>query len=237
MNNPVHFPSNPTCFVFDGDVAQIFDNMADRSIPLFRESHMNHARIAQPWVASGYTKILDVGASRGAFLKALDQCYGIENLDVRATDNSASMVAFMAQDYPSVAVDQTDITTRGFLNCLHTYDVINMTYVLQFIPKEMQRIVLSKVCSMVKKGGVLFIGQKNKDDTPAGAIIHEQYIQWRMDNGYTREEIEAKTKALAGSMWPMDEAILIESLKSSGMTEVVRTSSWGPFSNLMCIKR
>lgn len=237
MNTPAHFPANPVKFEFDGAVAEIFDNMADRSIPLFRESHLHNARVAAPWIASGHASILDVGASRGAFIRALDQCYGIENLEVRATDVSAAMVAFMSQDFPSVTVEQVDITTRGFLNCLHTYDVINFTYVLQFIPKELQRIVLSKVCAMVKPGGVLFVGQKNKDESPAGKIIHDQYIQWRLDNGYTLDEIEAKTKALAGSMWPMDEAILVADLKSSGMVEVVRTCAWGPFSNLMCIKR
>lgn len=237
MNQPVHFPKNPNKFEFDGSVAAIFHNMAERSIPQFREAHLNNAQMLAPWAAKGSPSVLDIGASRGAFLEALDQCYGIENFDVRATDNSAPMVAFLAQDFPSVTCEQVDITSRGFLNCLHTYDVINFTYVLQFIPKEYQRLVLSKVCSMVKKGGVLFVAQKNKDTSPIGEVVHEQYIQWRISNGYSREEIEAKTAALANSMWPMDEAMLISDLKSSGMTEVARTRSWGPFSNLMCIKR
>jgi len=236
MNSPAHFPANPSRFVFDASVAAIFDDMADRSIPLFREAHRNNVKLAEPWLASD-PQVLDVGASRGAFLLELDRLYGIDNFDVRATDISPEMVAYMREDFPSVQVDQLDITTSAFLNCSHTYDVINFTYVLQFIPKELQRIVLAKVCAMVKPGGVLFIGQKNKDDSPAGQMLHKQYIKWRMDNGYTQEEIDAKTKALAGSMWPTDEAMLIGDLKGAGMVEVVRTCSWGPFSNLMCIKR
>lgn len=230
----VHMPANPAKFVFDGEVANIFHDMANRSIPLFREAHALNSKLSADWVDGS---VLDIGASRGAFLQALDHDYGIENIQAKATDSSAAMVKFLSQDYPSVDCEQVDITQRGFMNCLHTYDLINMTYVLQFIPKAQQRLVLAKVCNMVKKGGVLFIGQKNQDTSPAGRVLHEQYIQWRMNNGYTREEIEAKTAALANSMWPMPEDTLIQDLKSYGMTEVVRTSSWGPFSNLMCIKR
>jgi tRNA (cmo5U34)-methyltransferase len=233
----IHMPNNPHKFVFDTEVSAIFDDMADRSIPMFRTAHAMNARIAGPWMLKGGTEILDIGASRGAFLRALDDLYGIENLDIKATDNSPAMVGYMRSDFPSVTVEQVDITGRGFLQCMNTYDVINCTYVLQFIPVAMQRIVLAKICSMVRKGGVLFMAQKNKDLSPIGSIVHEEYIQWRMSNGYTREEIEAKTQALAGSMWPMSEKVLTEDLRSMGMTEVTRTCSWGPFSNLMCIKR
>jgi tRNA (cmo5U34)-methyltransferase len=230
----IHMPNNPNKFVFDTEVAAIFDDMADRSIPMFRGAHDLHARLAAPWVGGS---VLDIGASRGAFLAALDEHYGIENINAKATDNSPAMVGYLSDDYPSVDVELVDITGRGFMNCLHTYDLINMTYVLQFIQKAQQRMVLSKVCTMIKKGGVLFLGQKLYDESPAGRVLHEMYIQWRMNNGYTREEIEAKTAALANSMWPPVESSLIQDLKSFGMTEVVRTCSWGPFSNLMCIKR
>lgn len=236
MNQPIHFPANPDKFVFDGSVAAIFDNMAERSIPMFREAHALHASLMGRVVGSECS-VMDIGASRGAFLKALDDTYCIENFDVKATDNSPAMVEYLKQDFPSITVEQVDITQRGFLNCLNTYSAINCTYVIQFIPPATQRIVLAKICSMVKRGGVLFLGQKIKDPTPIGEIVHEEYIRWRMSNGYTREEIDAKTKALANSMWPLNEKILIEDLKSMGMTEVTRTCSWGPFSNLMCIKR
>lgn len=233
----IHMPNNPDKFVFDTEVSAIFPDMAARSIPMYHEAHAMNARMAGPWVARAGAEILDIGASRGAFLRALDDLYGIENLDIKATDNSPAMVGYMRKDFPSVQVEQVDITGRGFLQCMNTYDVINCTYVLQFIPENLQRLVLSKICSMVRRGGVLFMAQKSKDLSPIGEVVHEEYIRWRMANGYTREEIEAKTKALAGSMWPMTEKLLTEDLRSMGMTEVTRTCSWGPFSNLMCIKR
>lgn len=233
----VHMPANPAKFTFDNEVAQIFDNMAERSIPMFREAHAIHARLARPWAGLKGTEILDIGASRGAFLLALDNEYGIENLSVKATDISPSMVDFLAEDYPSVEVEMVDITTKAFLNCTNTYDVVNCTYVLQFVPKALQRLVLARICNMVKPGGVLFMSQKTKDDSPIGKILHEEYISWRIGNGYTQAEIDAKSAALAGSMWPAEEKMLLADIKSLGMTEVVRTCSWGPFSSLMCIKR
>jgi tRNA (cmo5U34)-methyltransferase len=232
----IHMPANPDRFAFDYEVAEIFDDMADRSIPMFRAAHELHARLAEDWMQND-PEIMDVGASRGAFLKALGELYVLENYSIRAIDSSAAMVSHLERDFPMALVEKTDITGRGFLTCLNTYDVINFSYVLQFIKPEMQRLVLGKIVGMLKKGGVLFIGQKNKADRPIDQILQHEYINWRLSNGYTMEEINAKSAALAGSMWPMSEDFLIQDLKSFGITEVTRTCSWGPFSNLMCIKR
>lgn len=233
----VHMPKNKNKFEFDGEVATVFDDMARRSIPLFFETHAQHARVARPWLEKPGCTLLDIGASRGAFLRAVDREIGLDQVRAYATDNSPAMVNFLSKDFPDVSVSQVDITASAFLRCPKQYDVINMTYVLQFIRPELQRTVLSKVCSMVKPGGVLFLGHKRENPGLAEDLLHHEYIKWRVDNGYTLEEIEAKTYALKSSMWPMQEDVLIGYLHQFGMGETARTSSWTVFSNFMCIKR
>ncbi|MGY0523036.1 hypothetical protein ACW0JY_38935, partial [Pseudomonas aeruginosa] len=84
-----------------------------------------------------------------------------------------------------------------FFHDRRTYDVVNLSYVLQFITPAVQRRVLAKVVEMVRPGGLLFIGAKYEVLGQVGEMPHRQYIEWRIERGYSREEIEAKTKALA----------------------------------------
>lgn len=233
----IHMPKDKGKFEFDGEVATVFDDMARRSIPLFFETHAQHARLAAPWLSRPGATLLDIGASRGAFLRAVDSIVGLGNIQAKATDNSAAMAEFLTKDFPGVKVSQVDITSDQFLASHEQYDVINMTYVLQFIRPENQTKVLAKVCSMVKPGGLLFLGHKRCEDCRVDSLLQHEYIKWRMDNGYTLEEIEAKTHALKSSMWPMSEEVLVTLLQGFGITDLARTSAWTVFSNFMGIKR
>lgn len=231
-----HYPAKEDRFEFDEEVAEVFPDMARRSLPLFYETHDLHACLCRRSIESGRDKILDIGASRGAFLKALDNHYGIEALDARALDYSQPMVERLIKEFPSVRVRQEDITSEEFLSSTHTYDIVNMAYVLQFVPLVMQPRVIAKVIQMVRPGGILFFGAKLAVHGQEGQDLHDHYINWRVGNGYTREEIEAKTKALAGSMWPISEAHLRHFFTTYGIVDVIPTTRHTVFANFMCLK-
>lgn len=236
--HPAHYPNNPDKFEFDAEVSQVFPDMARKSIPLFYETHDLHAALCRPWVANpnGLT-ILDVGASRGAFVQALsthcpevmDDCHAL----VDVWDISPDMCEHLQKDFPWARVKQSDIVTQTLPG--YGYDIINCTYVLQFVRPENQLPVLRKLVKSLHPGGVLFLGQKMQTFGPAGRMLHEQYIQFRMSNGYSREEIEAKTHALSNSMWPLPDQVLVDYLNKYGL-QVTETSRWTVFNNYMCTK-
>lgn len=234
----VHFPAKPEKFEFDNEVAQVFPDMALRSIPLFYETHALHAALCAPWMAQENVAILDVGASRGAFLTALATRYGLPRggAHVRANDVSVDMARQLASDFPWARVDQLDISGDEFMSLPDAqWDIINCTYVVQFVHKNRQVAVLRKLARLLKPGGVMFLGQKLDSSGVMGRMLHEQYIEFRMSNGYSREEIEAKTKALQNSMWPMPEENLTHYLNLSGLA-LLETSRWTVFNNYMCTK-
>lgn len=236
----VHFPDDPERFSFNSEVSKIFDSMALRSIPNYAEAHAAHARMLKDWVKPG-ARILDVGASRGAFLRALFQEYPDLNtpesaVNVHAIDNSPDMCEYLTRDFPYVYVRQEDLASPSFLYVEQAkYDVICANYVLQFSPREKQEAVLVKLMHMVRVGGVLILGHKAAHYGFSGAAAHEEYIRFRMANGYTREEIEAKTKALQNSMFPMDHAKLMRIL-SLHYAEVTETFRYMMFSTLFAVK-
>jgi tRNA (cmo5U34)-methyltransferase len=237
QNNPVHFPADPAKFAFDREVSAVFENMAVRSIPNFVEAHRAHVSMLKEWLNPG-AKVLDIGASRGSFFKELHDQYPAlwPTLKLEALDNSADMCGYLSQDYPEAHIRCEDVSSTKFLvGRQGTYDVVCVHYVLQFIPRDMQPLVVAKIFNMVRPGGILIWGHKSAHAGTAGAAAHEQYIQFRINNGYTREEIEAKTKALAGSMFPMDHYQLLGLMKGH-FSEVVETFRFMMFSTMFAVR-
>lgn len=236
-----HYPSDPNCFKFDETVAPIFMDMAVRSIPNYHAAHRMHAdMVARNFINNGITSVLDIGASRGGFYYHLDVALARNeklghSLSLHATDTSPPMCEMMRADFPAVQVVCSDIRTDHELY-ERQYDVVNCSYVLQFIPPMEQIRILRKIVNMVKPGGVLFLGQKEAHLGKAGNMLHDDYIDFRLRNGYTLPEIRAKTEALKGSMWPMSQKVLVDELRHKDFTDVVETTRYGVFSTLMCIK-
>lgn len=237
-----HYPNPPDRFIFDKAVAPIFPSMAERSIPNYHAAHRMHAQIVASYFVHNELSVLDIGASRAGFFQHL--LAEIEAMKVpmprqprfRATDISEDMCKHMSADFPFIEVAVEDIRSDAFLNSTEQFDVVNCTYVIQFIPPAEQAKVLAKVASLVKPKGVLFLGQKNSLDSLLGALLHDEYIRFRLQHGYSQDEIRAKTEALKNSMWPIDHDAMREQLSQLGFTQIADTTRSGIFSTTVCMR-
>jgi len=242
---PVHIPANPDVFQFDEEVSRIFPDMASRAIPMYHEAHRAHVAMLEEFLSRGLRSVLDIGASRGAFFMHLLDCPGLRNrvedrlLSLTAVEYSPYMADHLRRDFPQSMVYQDDLSDaaspskwRDFL-----YDVVVCNYVLQFIPYERQMRALQKVIASVRPGGFLIFG--HKEALPSGdgsALAHDEYIRFRLRNGYTQAEIDAKTKALKGSMFTMSNVTLRSILEDRGFI-VTETTRWMHFNTLIAQKQ
>lgn len=239
---PVHFPANAEKFEFDSEVSAIFPNMARRSIPTYEDGHRLHAAIAASKASDGYS-VLDIGASHGEFLTALKNDFKqrgkpVPSMRLVATDNSPEMCKWLTANHPDAEVMQQDLMENQFIQWQEKFDFINCMYVLQFLPPYAQPVVLTKICTMLKPGGILSIGQKERHEGEVGSILHDEYIGFRLRNGYTIEEIVAKTAALKNSMWPMSKKEFAEALAYvPQMGEIQEITRWGVFATYIVQRR
>lgn len=235
---PVHLPADPAKFAFDREVSAIFPNMAGRSIPNFYQAHAAHARMLADWIRPG-VKILDVGASRGAFFDALIKEYPVSwevgELKLTAIDNSPDMCGYLKTDFPGIEVRCQDITQLDTRDQRGTFDVVCAHYVLQFLPTHLQVATMLRLFSLVRPGGVFILGHKSAHGGASGEAAHREYINFRVKNGYSREEIEAKTAALKGSMFPMEHNYTMTLLRTH-FSEVTETYRFMMFSTLFAVK-
>ena len=233
---PVHFPAKPEKFEFDAEVAEVFPNMAERSIPNFHLAHRLHVGMAEGLLIEPGCRVLDVGASRGHFYEhILEQ--GFHRVAYTAIDNSKPMCDMLQARHPSARVLHMDLTGDDFEE--HSkeeqYEVICCNYVLQFLPVNAQIVVLLSLVQMLTRGGLLLIGHKAQHRGYLGEMSHRAYHKFRRDNGYSQKEIDAKTKALQGSMFPMNHQFLMDTL-SQCCSEVAETTRYMMFSTLVARK-
>lgn len=238
----VHYPRDPNKFSFDQEVSLIFPDMARRSIPMYHEAHRYHAAFLVRHFCGQPFSLIDIGASRGHFIQELCTQLQIEfngdpvlgTYDFTAIDPSADMVRLMREDMTAIPSFIGDIRTMQ--NLPAKVDVVSLFYVLQFLETdEEKRAALSWARRNLKDGGLLLLGQKEAIHTPVGRTLHDEYIEFRIRNGYTREEIQAKTEALRNSMWPISSYKLMTMAHNAGFSYYQETLRWGPFSTAICV--
>lgn len=238
-DKPVHMPANPSVFEFDAEVSKIFPDMAKRAIPMYHEAHRAHVAMLRNLLSHGHRYILDVGASRGAFFTHLKEAYPDRvsegKLHLTAVDNSTSMCNYLQADFPEAKVYHDDLIHPAHQWASRLYDVVVMNYVLQFIPVEHQIAVLKKVLARVAPGGYFLFGHKELLKGVPGMLAQDEYLQFRARNGYTPEEIAAKTTALKGSMFQLDNATVIRQVKDAGFV-VQETTRWMAFNTFLAQK-
>lgn len=245
MENARHFPRDKNKFEFDNEVTAIFDDMAQRSIPLYETSRElvypfvdsllgDSARKDQP------LRILDVGASTGAFYRGLWKRYDVP-LDERiaylhayAMDCSEPMVEYMEKALPEVTVMHGDALDIGFGD--ETFEIVVAAYLEQFIRVPDKTTLFKEAHRVLKPGGVMILSGKEFMGDQYEQDFQNTYIEFRKNNGYTDEEIKAKTKALRNSMWT-SSAKKIEAMASlAGFHDIQEVCRWLQFATYILEK-
>lgn len=239
-----HFPADTDRFVFDSEVSQVFENMANRSIPMYAEVHRLHASmvlLSHPASEETPLIVYDIGASRGGFLRELcSQCSvsaisGASYLTFVAVDSSPSMLDGLSGDMPWVQTVCSDVLALP--DFAEKADVISMFYLLQFIQSSADQLdVLRWVYRNLKPNGLFMSGHKGEPIPAFSTAFDSLYYAFRRANGYTPQEIEAKTKALKNSMWPCRPECIEDQCYRAGFTNYTETTRWLQFYTSVCTK-
>jgi tRNA (cmo5U34)-methyltransferase len=241
----IHYPSKPDFFDFDSSVAEVFDSMAARSIPMYAEAHRLHAYMTRRFIQAQEKhkkplRVLDVGASTGGFFEALHRemwippAQTIPGLELYAIDTSAPMLEKIAEKLPIVKRYEMDVLELGTLDV--RFDIINVSYVLQFLQPDKAVTAVHEMARSCNPGALLLISHKEKIVSGFSDLFQERYIEFRKENGYSDKEIEAKTRALKNSMFPQNNAIIEQILESAGFSQVQETSRWLQFCSMAAIR-
>ena len=186
----------PRPFAFNADVADVFDDMVKRSIPLYRDVTQYTALWAQNYYQGG-SQIYDIGCSTGTTLLHLAQCLD-KPVRLIGVDNSKAMIdkakakTAACPDHHSVSLICDDVMNVDISNA----SMVVINYTLQFLPMVDRRRLLQRIYDGLLPGGILFLSEKVRFSCPQfQETTTSIYESFKENQGYSRTEIEQKKEA------------------------------------------
>ena len=222
-------------FEFDDEVASVFDDMLERSIPFYKEVITLTCELICSHLKSG-GKVVDLGCSTANTLLSLYK-RSDKHYSLLGVDNSASMLELASKKAHAygakIAFSHADITTIE----LQGYDAIIANYMLQFIrPLQRQDFVTKLYESLNEKGIFIFSEKIVFEDKALNKQMIDVYYEFKRTQGYSDFEISQKREALENVLIPYSESENKQMLKNAGFKTVETVFKWGNFVTFLAKK-
>lgn len=230
-------------FSFDEQVAAVFADMIQRSVPGYTTILGMIRYIAARYVVDN-SRCYDLGCSLGAAALAMRQGIRAAGCAIIGVDNSAAMIKrcrsniefgknmgsiksipieFRCCDLESADIEQASMV------------VLNFT--LQFVPLDRRQAIIQKIYNGLLPGGVLVISEKILFEDPSHQqLMTELYHNFKRANGYSDLEIARKRRALEEVLQPETMGAHRKRLRDAGFNSVDAWFQCFTFASLIAIK-
>ncbi len=225
-------------FVFDDRVAQVFDDMLDRSVPYYEEVIRSIARILVCHLQKG-EQVVDLGCATGTTLLKLSTLLGEKKLNFLGIDNSPAMLdkARLKAELFSRKKDLDFICDDIMKMDQPGTAAFILNYTLQFIRPLHREDFLQKIYNNLRPGGICILSEKTISHHPS---LNRRYIdiyhQFKKERGYSELEIAKKREALENVLIPCSLEENRSMLHAAGFVEVEPFFQWFNFVSFLAVK-
>jgi tRNA (cmo5U34)-methyltransferase len=191
-------------FTFDANVAEVFPDMIQRSVPGYSNIISAIGMLTERFVEP-QSNIYDLGCSLGAATLSMRRHISKEGCKIIAVDNSEAMVErcklhvnAYCSDTP-VEVIEADIRDIDIENA----SVVVLNFTLQFLSPGDRQSLLEKIYCGLRKGGILILSEKYIfENETANELLIDLHHDFKRANGYGELEISQKRSAIENVMRP-----------------------------------
>jgi tRNA (cmo5U34)-methyltransferase len=197
-------PQSAADFKFGKNVAAVFDDMVERSVPFYHEMQRMVAELAADFAVED-SNLYDLGCSTGTTLFQLDDVLppGVKFIGV---DNAPDMLdrcrAKLAErsfrhDHTLVCVDLNQEAR------IENASVVILMLTLQFIrPLHRERLIKSIWQGLNENGCLIVVEKVLGEDSVFNRIFIKHYYDLKKRQGYSELEIAQKREALENVLIP-----------------------------------
>ncbi len=210
----------PGSFRFDAEVASSFDDMARRSIPLYRDTHAAFSVLIRNAPEGA---VHDLGCSTGSLLVRVD--LDAPGRRLVGHDPSQAMLDIATGRLPLAEWRCNDAENAK----LDGAAVVVLGWTLQFTPPERRLELLRRIRAALPPGGLLLIAEKTAPAPAFAEFAMAAHDAFRLDNGYTPEQLVHKRAALDGVLRPWPAAQTESVLREAGFRHCQEMLRWHAF--------
>jgi tRNA (cmo5U34)-methyltransferase len=225
-------------FSFGENVASVFDDMLDRSVPFYQEIQRMIAEMAADFAVAG-TNIYDLGCSTGNTLLNLDTSVakGVRFIGI---DYSEEMLARCRQKLMERGLQHAHELICADLNqgiSIQNASVVVMVLTLQFVRPLYRDTLVKAILGGLNENGCLVLVEKVLgEDSVFNRLFIKYYYDLKKRHGYSRMEIAKKREALENVLVPYKLVENREMLLRAGFRYCDVFFKWYNFCGIIALK-
>ncbi|MCR4337228.1 MAG: methyltransferase domain-containing protein, partial [Candidatus Omnitrophica bacterium] len=157
-------------------------------------------------------------------------------------------VQFIGIDVEENMIKEAQDTTKGLssislsVDNIATFDYqksdfIVSYYTMQFVPPHIRQDVFNRIYQSLNWGGAFLLFEKVRAcDARFQDMMQTLYVDFKLDQGYSSDEIVSKTKSLKGVLEPFSTQGNMDLLKRAGFVDIMTVFKYICFEGFLAIK-
>lgn len=226
-------------FKFGANVAKVFDDMVNRSVPYYGEIQRMMAELAADHAKKG-SDVYDLGCSTGTTMIGMNTMVDPEIRFV-GIDDSQEML-----DKCKSKLSEAGFTRDYDLRCadlnqgveISNASVVVLCLTLQFVRPIYREKLIQNIFSGLNSGGVLILVEKIlAEESLFNRDFINYYYNYKRRNHYSELEISQKREALENVLIPYKLSEDITLLRDKGFAHCEIFFKWYNFSGIIATKK
>ena len=221
---------------FQGEVVNNFDAHILKSVPLYKSGHELISQVSDYFIKD-YGTYYDLGCSTGSISRLLSSRHEnkkeIKFVGIDIEEDMIYKARKISKDNKNCFFEVGDILDFP----LEKSDFITAYYTIQFTKPSVRHLIFEKIFKSLNWGGAFIMFEKVRgSDARFQDIFTGLYNEYKLQNGYTAEEILGKTRSLKGVLEPFSSNANNDLLRKVGFIDIIPIMKYICFEGILAIK-
>lgn len=220
---------------FGGKTSVNFEQHVRRSVPLYEVGHQLILQISDFFLADG-SVCYDLGCGTGELAELLAQRHDQKQVQLIGLDAEADMTRrahSRCQPYETIEIRCEDALDCDFLAC----DLVIAYYTMQFVRPQNRQMLFNRIYKALNWGGGLLLFEKVRSpDARFQDMMTALYTDFKLSQGFSGDEIVAKSRSLKGVLEPFSTEGNLGLLKRAGFEDITTVLKYVCFEGFLAIK-
>ena len=215
-----------------------FSKHIERSIPGYHEGHRLIEELSDFFIKKN-SKIYDLGCSTGNLTHKIAARHADQKVKVIGVERERSLLQAARLNVENSPEPNLEYRKEDIIELeLEPANLVIAYYTLQFLSLKNRKNILKRIWRCLNPGGAFLLFEKVREpNSRLQELTMLLYNDFKLRNGYSGDEIIAKSRSLKGVLEPLSSRENLRFLKDSGFRETGRIFKRLCFEGFIAIKK
>jgi len=222
-------------WTFEGDVVNTFDDHVSKSVPFYHETHQLAAQISDFFIGNG-SICYELGCSTGQLTSLIAERNKNKEFQIIGIDSVSEMIK--AAELKCKNYQTTSFINDNMVNVeFEKSDLFLSFYSIQFVHPKLRQDLINRIYNSLNWGGAFLILEKVRaPDARFQDMMTAIYHDYKMDTGFSAEEVISKSQSLRGVLEPFSTQGNLDLFKRAGFQDIISVYKWVCWEAFLAIK-